>query len=52
MEETVSFQTLVTIYQVRYNITKERIVIKVMVELSLCRPQRHVGEGRYKATHS
>jgi len=38
MEEAVSFQTLVTIYQIRYHITKERSVIKVVVELPLCKP--------------
>ena len=38
MEEAVSFETLVTIYHIRYHIIKERSVIKVVVELSLCRP--------------
>lgn len=38
MEEAVSFQTLVTIYQITYHKAKERIVIKVRVELSLSTP--------------
>jgi hypothetical protein len=35
MEEAISFKMLVTIYQITCHITKERIVIKVRVEMSL-----------------